>query len=222
MYVVFMKKNTLLYLDGDLVEKAKRENINISRLAEDALKQALNIRPPLTARDYLQRVLEDAGGESALYGEAYLIPFQIESLRLENVGPFKRFEAEFSRDSVNVIFGLGGSGKSFIIRSILLAFGRHHKYFQTSDSGKVTLKLFPDQGSVSVTTSVENQSDITRGYKCLLADDIFQRAPRNMIPALYEEMKNLKIQIIVTTSLPIDSSKLPKDTRVISLKSPRQ
>jgi len=216
-----MKKNTLLYLDGDLVEKAKRENINISRLAEDALKQALNICPPRTAHDYLQRVLEDAGGGSALYGEAYLMPFQVESLRLENVGPFKEFEVEFGRDVLNVIFGLGGSGKSFIVRSILLAFGRRHKYFQTSDSGKVTLKLFPDQGSVSVTRSVENQSDITRGYKCLIADGVLQRAPRNMIPALYEEMKNLKIQIIVTTSLPIDSSKLSKDTRVISLKSPR-
>jgi hypothetical protein len=221
MYPLLMKKNTLLYLDGDLVEKAKRENINISRLAEDALKQALNISPPRTARDYLQRVLEDAGRESTLYGEAYLLPFQIESLRLENVGPFQRFEAEFSRDLVNVIFGLGESGKSIIIRSILLAFGRRHKYFQTSDGGKVTLKLFPDQGLVSVTTSVENQSDIARGYRCLLADDVFQRAPRNMTQALCDEMKNLKIQIIVTASLPIDSSKLPKDTRVISLKSLR-
>jgi post-segregation antitoxin (ccd killing protein) len=38
-----MKKNTLLYFDSDLVERAKRENINISRLTEEALKQALDI-----------------------------------------------------------------------------------------------------------------------------------------------------------------------------------
>jgi hypothetical protein len=216
-----MKKNTLLYLDSGLVEKAKKANVNISRLVEETLRQALNIAPPQTAHEYLQRVLGDAGCENAFYGEAYLLPFQIESLRLENVGPFKRFEAGFSRDSVNVIFGLGGSGKSFIVRSILFASGRRHKYFQTSDSGKVTLKLFPDQGSVSVTTSVEKEPDMTRGYKCLIADDVFMRATGSMIPALYSELKSLRIQIIVTTSMPIDSSKLPEDTRIISLKSPR-
>jgi len=216
-----MKKNTLLYLDSDLVERAKREDINISRLVEDALRQALNISPPRTAHDYIQRVLTNAGRENAFYGEAYLLPFQIESLRLEDVGPFKRFDARFIRNGINVIFGPGGSGKSFIIRSILLAFGRRHRYFQASDGRKVTLKLFPDQSSVTVTTSVENQPDIARGYKCLLADDVFQRAPKSMIPALYEEMKNLKIQTIITTSLPIGLSKLPKDMRVISLKSPK-
>ena len=216
-----MKKNTLLYLDNDSVERAKRENISISKLAEDALRQALNINPPRTAHEYVQRVLADAGRENSFYGEAYLLPFQIESLRLKNVGPFKRFEAEFKRDGINVIFGLGGSGKSFLIRSILFAFGRHHKYFQTPYGGRVTLKLFPDQDSVSVTTSADDQSDITRGHKCLLADGVFQRAPQHMIPALYTEVKNLKIQTIVTTSLPIDSSKLPKDAHVISLESPR-
>jgi post-segregation antitoxin (ccd killing protein) len=214
-----MKKNTLLYLDSDLVERAKRENINISRLVEDTLRQALNISTPRTAREHIRRVLADAGRENAFYGEAYLLPFQIKSLKLENVGPFEEFEAEFSKDAINVIFGLGGSGKSFIIRSILLAFGRHHRYFQTSDSGKVALKLFPDQASVSVTTSADNQSDITRGYKCLLVDGVFQRAPRNMTHALYEEMKNLRIQIIATASTPIDPSKLLKDTHVITLKS---
>jgi len=103
-----MKKNTLLYLDGDLVERAKRENINISQLAEDALRQALNINSPRTAHEFIRRVLADAGRENAFRGEAYLLPFRIESLKLENVGPFNRFEAEFSRDTLNFIFGLGG------------------------------------------------------------------------------------------------------------------
>lgn len=148
-----------------MVERAKRENINVSKLAEDALRQALNISSPRTAHEYIRRVLADAGRENAFHGEAYLLPFQIESLKLENVGPFKEFETEFCRDAINVIFGLDGSGKSFIIRSILLAFGKQHKYFQTSHSGKVTLKLFPDQAPVSITTSVGNESDM-RGYKC--------------------------------------------------------
>jgi len=219
MHFSFMKKNTLLYLDNDLVERAKRENINISRLAEDTLRHALNISPPRTAHEYIRRVLADTGCENAFYGEAYLLPFQIESLRLENVGPLKEFEAEFSRDGINVIFGLGGSGKSFIIRSILLAFGRHHKYFETSDGGKVTMKLFPNQASVNITTSVGNEADMTRGYRCLIMDDVFQKAPRDILPEICEEMKSLRIQIIATASAPIDPSKLPKNTHLITLKA---
>jgi len=214
-----MKKNTLLYLDGDLVERAKRQNINISQLAEDALRQALNISPPRTAHEYIQRVLSDVGRENSFYGEAYLLPFQIESLRLENVGPFKRFEAEFSRDTLNVIFGLGGSGKSFIIRSILLAFGRRHKYFQTSDSGKVTLKLFPDQDSVNITTNARTEIDMMRGYKSLIMDDVFQRAPRDMVPEICEEIENHGIQMIATVSAPIDPSRLPRNTHMVTLRS---
>jgi len=216
-----MKKNTLLYLDSNLVERAKRENINISRLAEDALREALKITVPRTAREYLQRVLGDAGRELAFYGEAYLVPFQIESLRLENVGPFAEFEIEFSKDSINVIYGSSGSGKSIIVRSILLAFGKQHTYFTKSENGKITLKLFQDQDFVIVTTNERNSPDVARGYKCLVADNVFQRLPRSMIHAFCEEMKGLRIQIIVTASMAIDPSMFPEDTNIISLKSSR-
>jgi post-segregation antitoxin (ccd killing protein) len=72
-----MKKNTLLYLDSDLVERAKRENINISRLTEEALKQALEIGRPRTAQEHLRKLLADVGNESSFYGETYLLPFQM-------------------------------------------------------------------------------------------------------------------------------------------------
>jgi len=72
---LFMKKDTLLYLDADLVERAKRENVNISRLSEDALKEALKITVPPTARE------------------------------LENVYPFQDFEAKFRKGALNVIYG---------------------------------------------------------------------------------------------------------------------
>jgi hypothetical protein len=214
-----MKKNTLLYLDADLVERAKKENVNISRLAEDALKEALKIAVPHTAREYLLKVLGDAGRELAFYGEVYLLPFQIESLKLENVGPFQDFEAKFRKDALNVIYGPCGSGKSTIIRSILLVFGKRHTYFSRSKNGKITLKLFPDQDSVNVTTNQENPLDAVKSYRCLIADDIFQRVPKSMISGLCEEMKKLGIQIIITMSIASDVSKFPEDTNVISLKS---
>ncbi|MEM3565933.1 MAG: type II toxin-antitoxin system CcdA family antitoxin [Candidatus Bathyarchaeia archaeon] len=49
-----MKKKTLLYLDSNLVEKAKKENLDISKLTEEAIKETLKVTIPKTAREYLQ------------------------------------------------------------------------------------------------------------------------------------------------------------------------
>jgi len=216
-----MKKNTLLYLDSDLVERAKRENTNISRLAEDALREALNITVPRTAHEYLQRILADAGCELARYGEIYLLPFQIESLKLENVGPFQKFEAKFRRDAISVIYGPSGSGKSTIVRPILLAFGKRHTYFPKSENGKITVKLFPSQELVNITVNDGKPLDAAKGYKCLIADNTFERVPKSMISGLSKEIKDLQIQVIATASIKIDPSMFPEDTNVISVKDSR-
>jgi RecA-family ATPase len=96
----------------------------------------LKIAVPCTAREYLPKVLADAGRAQAFYGEAYLLPFQIESLKLENVRPFQDFEAKFRKDALNVIYGPCGSGKSTIIRSILFAFGKWPHIFPSQKTGK--------------------------------------------------------------------------------------
>jgi post-segregation antitoxin (ccd killing protein) len=44
-----MERKALLYLDSDLVKRAKKENIDISRLTEEALKEALEVAIPPTA-----------------------------------------------------------------------------------------------------------------------------------------------------------------------------
>ena len=196
-----MRKNTLLYLDRDLVEKAKKMNINISKLVEATLRQTLDISSPRTASKYLQRMLSEAGGENASL-ETYLLPFQIESLELNNVGPFKEFEAHFNKNALNVIVGLGGSGKSCIIRSILFAFGRQHKFFDPGKNGRITIGLYPDQHSVSVTTNIEGQSGETRGYRCLIMDDILCKVPNDMKAAFLEELEKLGVQTILSTSMP--------------------
>jgi ATPase subunit of ABC transporter with duplicated ATPase domains len=213
-----MKKNTLLYLDSVLVERAKQENINISGLTEEALKHALEKFHPRTAHEYLQRVLADSGRGLAPYGEAYLLPFQIASLKLENIGLFTDFDISFRKNEMNVIYGSNASGKTTIIRSILLALSTRHNYFAESENGKVSVTLFPDQQSVIINTNEQNPSDLARGYKCLVMDDFFPRVPERMIPELLEEMQNLKIQIIVTA---IDLSKFPESINVIHLPEPK-
>ncbi|MEM2129142.1 MAG: type II toxin-antitoxin system CcdA family antitoxin [Candidatus Bathyarchaeia archaeon] len=213
-----MKKNTLLYLDSDLVERAKRENINISKLAEEALKQALQIGRPRTAQEHLQKMLAEVGNENSFYGETYLLPFQIESLRLTKIGPFDKFEASFKANSLNVIYGSCGGGKSTLVRSILFAFGIKHRYFTSRvyANGKIQLELFPHQKSITI-TNIESCENTTRGYQCLIADDPLERLSKNIISPFFTELKRLKIQIIVTASPLIDKSTLPNSTHVISL-----
>jgi len=208
-----------LYLDSDLVGRAKRENINISRLTEEALKQALQIGRPRTAQEHLRKLLAEVGNESSYYGETYLLPFQIQSLKLTMVGPFDNFEAHFSRNSINLVHGLCGSGKSTIIRSILYAFGIKHRYFteRVFGEGEIMLSLFPNQNSIGITGMGSLQSS-TRDYQCLVADDPFERIPKNILTPLLAELKHLKIQIIATASLLIDPAELSKEINIIQLK----
>ncbi|MEM2112288.1 MAG: hypothetical protein QXX08_10515, partial [Candidatus Bathyarchaeia archaeon] len=62
--------------------------------------------PPKTAQEHLQRMLAEMGCEDSFYGETYLLPFQIEKLKLIKVGPFENFEATFKANSINMIHGL--------------------------------------------------------------------------------------------------------------------
>lgn len=212
------KKNTLLYLNCDLVERAKKENINISRLAEDALKKALDIRRPVTVKQHIQRMLEETGSQGSFYGETYLLPLQIESLTLSNIGPFGRFGSKFSRDGINAICGPNGSGKSTIVRSILYAFGRRHRYFsdRATNGGTIKLRLFPGQTSIDITDATNHENG-TKGYGCLVADDPFSRLRKNMIVPLIKQLNCLGIQIIITASLLVNPTTFPENTHVISL-----
>ena len=224
MHVYAMKKkNTLVYLDSDLVQRAKRENINISRLTEEALKQALEIEVPRTAREHLRKLLAEVGSEISLYGETYLLPFQIQYLRLTKVGVFDNFEAHFNINSINLIQGPCGSGKSTIIRSILCTFGVKHRYFSEKafDHRCNNSEAVPEKDSIDIMGRNSSQNAL-RGYRCLIADDPLERLPKDMIVPLFAELKHLGIQIILTASLLIDVPQLPNDTYIITLQSSKK
>ena len=129
----------------------------------------------------------------------------------------------FRKNSINVIFGNvvpeGSlrSSKSTIVWSILLAFGVKHRYFFDTmfSAGAITLKLFPGQDSINLTGAASSGN--ARGYQCLLADDLIENIPKDMIAPLLVELKRLEIQIIMTTSLPIDTYRLPEETQLIPL-----
>jgi len=218
---VFCRKCFLYVVRISHFEKAKGENINISKLTEKALKHALETRSPRTAHEHLQKMLAEIGREGSYYGETYLLPFQIETIKLTKVGPFESFEASFKANALNMIHGLCGSGKSTIIRSILYAFGIKHKHFteRALDGGAIEVKLFPGQNFINI-KGISSEQDPLRGYQCLLADDSFDRIPKEMIAPLFTELKHLEIQVILTTLL-IDTSKIPDDIHVITIYNQR-
>ena len=116
---------------------------------------------------------------------------------------------QFTEEAIEDIL----KGKGLAERLLLFAFGIRHRYFddRTFNNGVITVKLFPDQTSIKVTG--------IRHPHCLVADQPFLGIPRNIALSLLSELRSLDIQIIITASLLIDTSKLPRDTHIISTSS---
>ena len=89
----------------------------------------------MNGRDgHLQRLLSEMGC-------VHQFPFEIESIRLKNVGPFEDFAITFRRNSLNVICEPFGSGP-WIMQLILYASGIREKYggYEALEKGMVTLE----------------------------------------------------------------------------------
>jgi hypothetical protein len=82
--------------------------------------------------------------------------------------------------------------------------------------GTITAKLFLGQDFINV-TSMKSGQNALRGYQCLVADDSLERIRKDMIAPLFIELKRLGIQIILTASPLIDTSKLPNDIHILTL-----
>jgi len=114
------KKNTLLYLDEELVQLAKGFEINMSEVAEVAIRE--KVFP-----------LMSAGGRALLFdllledlkknGECFTLPCAVKGVRLKNVGPLEELDAKFVR-GVNLVLGGNASGKSSLICAIACAMGQ--------------------------------------------------------------------------------------------------
>lgn len=153
----------------------------------------------------------------ALKKEVYFLPVRIKTLKLHSVGPLKKSKAHFRRNSVNVIYGSNASGKSTIIRSILLPFGNKHSSFSNKllKNGTITLELFPNQ--ISITIRGMEYWEKMEGYQCMLADDPFARFDQDTFGLLVNELNRLDIQSIVTANTSLDTDAFPKGTCIISL-----
>lgn len=168
------KKNTLLYLDTELVKTAKRYGVNMSEITEAALRGRL--APYLSAGD--RALLFGMHlGDLKVEGCCYELPFAVKSLRLKNVKVLEQFEAKFAR-GINLILGGTASGKSTVIRVIAYALGHQQlrDWFEPAVThgrkrGAIELELF---GSAVINYNLREGGE-HEWAKCILLDEPLSR-----------------------------------------------
>ena len=200
------KKNTLLYLDGDLVSLAKRMKVNISETAETALREKM--LPCLSMSDKMIVDVEGYVNDLIATKSAFPIPFLLKEVGLFSIGPIKhRMLDPVGR--LNIICGPNGSGKTTIIRAIALFFGLH-----CPESTKM-LKMGEKEGIIQIQTDGRGnyllfsathpkgtscQLAPSRGG-CLLLDDAIDRLPKKQVRVFMGKLLEYwPAQIIMTTA----------------------
>lgn len=100
-----MKKNTLIYLEKNLVKRAKENKINISKITENALKEVLE--------EYRDRHDPSYIFENS---EKTFLPYQIKKITIKQYAMFKNIEFSFKK--TNLILGKNASGKTLLLKAI--------------------------------------------------------------------------------------------------------
>ena len=185
----------------------------ISELTEEALKNALEKTNPKTAAEHLRRAILNTSKKISPY-EVYLLPFQIQSVTLKNIGKFQDYTINFKKDTINLVCGPNGSGKSTILRAIHQIFCSPKNYYSTSENAEIQVQLFPDQQTVTVNPYEHDLQDLVRGYKCLIMDEVIPAVSPIMLKDLIELLSDMQIQVITTV---YDPSRFPETTNIINL-----
>lgn len=172
------KKNTLLYLDENLVKAAKRFGVNMSEITEEALREKLY--PHMS------------GGERQMFFDQHLVnlwveercwelPIELDSVELKNVGPIDEFKARFT-SGINVVVGPNGSGKTMMFRAITHVFGQptESKWERIvllkhgKKSGEIKIKL---RGGPMIKLELEKEKEkASHPRECLLVDEPLDHA----------------------------------------------
>jgi len=188
------KKNTLLYMDASIVRKAKKEGLNMSEIAEQAIRSQLNIKTGFDPSEYLNdRWAEDT---------ARFIPMRIKGIELTNIGPVRKAKLQFH--DLNIIVGGNATGKTTILTSINYAFNdarfKNMIINESAKTGEITIEL-PERTKFF---NFKFEKDRNTYRKCLLLDDAFARLdPERSQKFLDYLKKDLHLQIIMTcTKLP--------------------
>ena len=202
MYICTMaKKNTLLYLDSHLVDLAKKYNINISKITEDAIKSNLFLSKEGETWDYEEYMELLCEKE-----ECFFLPFQIKEVYLSNIGVFEDKKIKF-KEGMNLVIGENATGKTTLLRAIAESFGVIKSKYPLLRNNE---KKKTYNGKIEITTT---SNKLTTGYalkdgkvttirdnQCILIDDphgiMTEKNKNNFLKWL---SKKYNCQIIITS-----------------------
>ena len=219
MSICMVKKNTLLYLDKNLVKYAKERGLNISQITENAIKQQLF--PYLSIGE---KALFDFKGyleELKNNKQCFFLPLKLKGVKLKNVGKFDySFHTEFKQ--FNVVNAPFGYGKTTLLRSIAYTLGLddfplRNLLCADSTEGYIRINVDNNKELYSKISIRNNQELFTDGRtRCILLDDAMDiekfinitNTKHQLMLTSFQEflhtLRELDIQIILTASFTDD------------------
>lgn len=203
------KKNTLLYLDEELVKAAKMADLNLSKLMESAIKT--KIFPQLSGSERALLFPEDHLENLKEQDRCFEIPFRIDKVSIKNIGPFSDFETKF--EDFNIITGMGATGKTTLIRSIAYACNLERTEMKNllkdgKKNGEITVE--PSQTkklSVKLQKTKEGVEEKNPQEAMLLDNPAVKFDPKNQNRFL-DFLKEKDAQIIMTMKPPYVPEKI--------------
>ena len=214
MSICMGKKNTLLYLDENLVKEAKKSNLNISKISENAIKHylfasySIGKRASIDYGQYLVTLKEEK--------RCFFLPFPLDEVELYSIGIIDGLKTKFSQFTVFV--GNHGTGKTTVVRSIVHMLG-----FSEPNIERL-LKNNAPMGSICLNVSFEEPLTLklTRGKHgeiikeekigCIVLDDPGEEFDDKNYYNFIRYLKGLDTQIIMTSRVRFDP-----DSKVIDM-----
>ena len=218
MSICMPKKNTLLYLDKNLVDAAKKHGLNISQLTENSIRSSLFpdlSRGQRIAMDFGKH-LEDLEKEK----KCFFLPFPLSRVEIRDIGPIESLKSDLGK--LNAIIGSNGLGKSISIRSIAYLFGfgvEHPEHMVNAEAEKGEIKATVKSGKGTISANLEKGTAPSRpesGFGCILIDDMGAELDKKGFKLFLDYLKGLDSQVIFTTSIDI-SPLLEPEIKVINL-----
>ena len=126
---------------------------------------------------------------------------------------------------MNVLFELGGAGKSVVLRSIALCFGIPNKYFQhvgrMERSGKIDIEVYPFGNRVSMKGREASLKTRFLNAQCVLLDEPFDHLIPTEARQLVDTLRRMRKQVILASRLSYIKDAVPsKNTIAIRAQLP--
>lgn len=216
MSICVVKKNTLLYLDENLVKEAKKSNINISKITENAIKHYLfnsastGERASINFGRYLATLKEEK--------RCFTYPFKLEDVELNCIGIIDGLKTQL--DKFNVFMGNHGTAKTTVVRSIVYTLGSSEPNIErllksNEPEGQIRLNIISEE-PIILKLKRDTNGEIIKQEKigCIILDDPGAEFDEENFKKLLNYLRRLDAQIIMTSTPKFNDYFNPDDNMI--------